>query len=1069
MDLCLIQNLPTDETKVEQQYISSRSYGLTFYPKQQPSFDNCGENQFFYSCDVCEGNKKYGSISNATDFYEIYKKVPDNKKNFYELLKTERPRFEYYDIEFIKDNFDKPFTLLKPENFFNYFISVRNAILRSFDIDPDRYKNEWFVSDSSGMKTEGFKVSYHIVNRKMIFKNLDESLNWLEAIKKYIKKHPDQGLGNDGKHNNVPDLTVYSSNRNMRLIDSSKFGEIRPLKGAEWHQPSRNAPFHKFLISNVEERDLKNPTNLVFGNIPEVAEQIRETKLLKDRAREEAKLRRATFDSTAETDSLFFRMLNALNDERYESYSSCIRLIWIAVKLGLTNDQVHELSSKASNYDVDWTDKTINEYSEEKCTLTEATLHEWLMQDDMVKYDELVPKNKRLRSKTIPLEPISNPDEVIDLNNIGSYVPRFEQKKCLAIRSNMMTFKTQNMKELFTDDNVSVLCVSFRKTLDEAYIKTFEQFGFELYSNVQKTQGKLMAKRMVVQIDSLHLVQGAFDYLICDEIVSTIKHLVDFVREKSYVFDALKNYIRNCNRVLVCDALLNDSIITFFRRLRNDEVFVIDNQFKSFKNRSYKIVEAEKASLVIVDIAEKLKQGLKIAVPTNSKKFADKLYATVTTGFNNLYKVGLMTVDTEIIPVERWNQYDLLIYTPKVVAGNSFDQIHFDEVIAFGSNKSCDANFFSQMLFRIRNVKNTEMTIHIKSNLSFLPVLSKPLHKFIKRQDDPVYKTGLTIDNYNQKIIKNDYYDLYVNCLKIKHTSQNNFIGMLKGILNHHGLTENEDNKQTDDKTEEQLQEMKANEEFINSCYEQFNLDIATQVCNSADIDSSTFETLKRKYDLTLDERRKVQKYVFQSTFNCSEVTPELFLELNESRKQFKNAEELFQNKDNVENHIKNCIQAYGEAKPQLETVDRLASNYVVSRYCKLYQVLKIYQAYEFDSPFDKKTIRSIPYDKLRQFIVDNFKKIETSFGQAVNKKKLKDFQEMDISQAKSREKISRYLNDKVEQMLGNCGKIVKKCRGKGREQFGINGIEQYYTDLGIKFHQRKTIQIEKEEESELD
>lgn len=1048
---------------------------FTFFKKQDDAFDNGCNNNFFFSRDITgKGNKKYGSCETDEQFLLIYNKINTNdKKNFYEILRTNNPRFEYYDIEFIKDNFDIPYTMLGPENFFNYFLSIRNSILRSFDIDPERYKTEWYVSDSSKMKDEGFKVSYHIVNRKMIFKNNEETLSWLEGIKKYIKKHPDEKLGNIGKSNNVPDLTVYSSNRCMRLLDSSKFGEIRPLKRAEWHPQSRNAQFHKFLITNVKETDLTNPTNLVFGDIPEISEQVKETKNIKEQKREEAKLRRA--NNSDSSDSLFYNMFDALNDERFEGYSNCLRAIWIANKIGLTNQQIHQLSSKATNYDEDWTEKTINDYSDEKCTLTEATLHEWLMQDNKDKYDELVPKEKRLKNKIIPLETISNPDEVIDLNNIGSYIPRFEKKNCIAIRSNMMTFKTQNMKELFDDQNKSILIVSFRKSLDEAYLNTFEEYGFELYCNLEKTQGKIIAKRLVVQIDSLHLVQGAFDYLICDEIVSTIKHLIDFVREKSYVFESLKNYIRNCNRVLVCDALLNDSIITFFKRLRNEEVHVIDNQYKSFTNRSYQIMESANPAFVIMDIIDCLVRGLKVIVPTNSKKFSDKLYARLTADPNE-FKVGLITVDTDTIPVERWTEYDIIIYTPKFVAGNSFNEIHFDKLIAYASNRSCDANYFSQMLFRNRNLKpqsNGEifrMKIYIKETQAFLPVLSKDLHKFIKRQDDPVYKTGLTIDNYNQRIIKNDYYDLYSNCLKIKHQSINNFSGMLRGILNHHGLTEIEGDPSGIDINEsrtglfDSIEQKDDEKRFQNACFEQFNFDIADEICDATDIDSSIYESLKRKFDLTIEERRKVQKFIFQSTFNHPVLTPELFMKLNDSRNQFKNAEELYQNKDNVENHIQNCIQTYGQAKPNLETIDRLTSNHIVSKYCKLFHIFKMYKAIGLEGPFDTKTIKGIPYQDIKQFIIDNFKKIETSFGSAVNKKKMKEFQDLDISIPKNKSKLVHYINSKIVQMIGNGGKLDRINKNKGTETYGIKGIKEYYEELGVQFYESKSVRFLKQE-----
>ena len=47
---------------------------------------------------------------------------------------------------------------------------------------------------------------------------------------------------------------------------------------------------------------------------------------------------------------------------------------------------------------------------------------------------------------TIYLENI-NPDEVINQNNIGSYIPRLDKADVVCVRSNMMTFKTENLKE----------------------------------------------------------------------------------------------------------------------------------------------------------------------------------------------------------------------------------------------------------------------------------------------------------------------------------------------------------------------------------------------------------------------------------------------------------------------------------------------------------------------------------------------------------------------------------------------------------------------------------------------
>ena len=85
-------------------------------------------------------------------------------------------------------------------------------------------------------------------------------------------------------------------------------------------------------------------------------------------------------------------------------------------------------------------------------------------------------------------------DENINLNNIGSYLPRLEKADLVSIRSDMMTYKTQNLKEL-TQHYKKIVIVSFRVSLDEAYIADFQQYGFKLYSD---SKGTIRDERVVV-------------------------------------------------------------------------------------------------------------------------------------------------------------------------------------------------------------------------------------------------------------------------------------------------------------------------------------------------------------------------------------------------------------------------------------------------------------------------------------------------------------------------------------------------------------------------------------------
>jgi hypothetical protein len=47
--------------------------------------------------------------------------------------------------------------------------------------------------------------------------------------------------------------------------------------------------------------------------------------------------------------------------------------------------------------------------------------------------------------------------------------------------------------------------------------------------------------------------------------------------------------------------------------------------------------------------------------------------------------------------------------------------------------------------------------------------------------------------------------------------------------------------------------------------------------------------------------------------------------------------------------------------------------------------------------------------------------------------------------------------------MIGTCGKIGKNGKRKGYETYGINGIEKYYTELGVQFYESKSVRFLKQ------
>jgi hypothetical protein len=217
------------------------------YTRQSEAFENAIDNQFFFASDINDkGSKEYGSILDVDSFLKVYGK--QSRKNFYEVIKEKQPRYEYFDVDI---KFEPGDSVKTPEQVFKLFYNIHNKYKRYAGYD---FADDFYITDSSKINK---KVSLHIVNRAICFKDLEEHKKFMDDFKSYKDSHfPEDNIG--------VDYSVYSSNRCMRIIDSSKYGENRPLGPAHFHYDSKCAGFEKFFITNVDKHSLKK-SNVILN------------------------------------------------------------------------------------------------------------------------------------------------------------------------------------------------------------------------------------------------------------------------------------------------------------------------------------------------------------------------------------------------------------------------------------------------------------------------------------------------------------------------------------------------------------------------------------------------------------------------------------------------------------------------------------------------------------------------------------------------------------------------------------------------------------------------------------
>ena len=319
---------------------------------------------------------------------------------------------------------------------------------------------------------------------------------------------------------------------------------------------------------------------------------------------------------------------------------------------------------------------------------------------------------------------------------------RDEAAWCCAIRSTFGTGKTFQLKpfiEAFPE--MKILIVLPRISLTDDYMREMMELGFDLYTD-NKFKGKITGNRIIVCFPSLPRVRGEFDLLVLDEykaIKDLLHTLVKHAKEKDRIsgkyktkelkcYQALCQYVANTKRVYVADALLTNAHVLEISKMRrqsehfNRRVTVYQNLFQ--KHRGNIVYTVDNEHLLVHKIIGFLREGKRVVAPTNCKAFAELLRKKVMESDLNV-TISLTTSDDKAtVPIqELWRDKQLIIYTPTILAGNSYND-PIDVVCGYFTKLSCDMADSMQMLMRSRNNTSREYYICVKSGPGKSPIPS---------------------------------------------------------------------------------------------------------------------------------------------------------------------------------------------------------------------------------------------------------------------------------------------------------------------------------------------------------
>ena len=463
--------------------------------------------------------------------------------------------------------------------------------------------------------------------------------------------------------------------------------------------------------------------------------------------------------------------------------------------------------------------------------------------------------------------------------------------KSFNIKSPYNTGKTQLLKLIIKKYNLNrILFVSYRKTLSSDIYGSFKEFNFKDYRTCQCDK----EDRLIIQLDSIQKIKPSdecllvdeeielpkYDLIIMDEIESTLHHFTSKLMEdkSKHHFNFLDAVIRNSNKLITLDGDLSFRGFNYIKNF-GDSINVINTikknvkQFKFIRNKLeyYKDIEDSinnDEKIVIVSQSAAKCEEIELIL---RNKFTYLQIQTYTGNSDDQDKTNLKNV------LDIWRNLDVLIYSPTIEAGVSFDLQHFDKIYGVVSSNCNSQRAFLQMLSRVRQTSNTNILI-LYQGLEYTAFEEQKLISFDEIKTSLITFNIIKIeDTYiNNKIVKRlTPFDVNYCYNKIEELYKHKYyyLGYLEYLLKKkgHEVEFNYDNTMSFEEHEEE----KAKYEKFKTENE-YKLDSNLVLYETKDISKNKYTYLldKQKQDrATKYDKLQVKKYVVKSSLGVDKVS----------------------------------------------------------------------------------------------------------------------------------------------------------------------------------------------------
>jgi hypothetical protein len=288
------------------------------------------------------------------------------------------------------------------------------------------------------------------------------------------------------------------------------------------------------------------------------------------------------------------------------------------------------------------------------------------------------------------------------------------------------------------------LVISVRKTYSRSIVERLRKAGIgdvRLYLEEDEYGIDMEEGTLVIQLDSITRIRDLKGWFVClDELESIVYHLNNDATmdgaKKAAVWEALRVLMRESIGTLSMDGYLSSRGVDFVRSMTLREPLIIENTYRPPRRRA---IDLKSFPQFCRKAVEMVRIGKRLFIWLASKRKARELYELLLAeGKRVLFLREGMSVE-EMRTLEdvntRWLEYDVVICTPTLFLGVSFDVVnHFDHVFIYGSSHSSCPRDTAQALARVRHPTSSTLFYCIYERPVFDPVSRPDTIAGIRRQ-----------------------------------------------------------------------------------------------------------------------------------------------------------------------------------------------------------------------------------------------------------------------------------------------------------------------------------------------